>query len=273
MVQGAVAFLKEVPFFRVLPEPFVEQIAEQARRVRYEAGGIVIRQGEAGRHFFVMLKGMVHVTQESAGGHKTRLATLRPGDWFGEVALLDSVPGTASVIADGAVEVLCIGRRALEEVVLGSEDRDVIALIRGAAALRRSPAFSHLSSLSLTEFLAEATPLSVQSDDVVIREGYEGDAFYVVLEGVFDVVRSGQAQPIARLGAGDHFGEMAILNALPGHASVVARQPGSLLSLGKAAFRAFVERHLSVSAGLERLAVRRMQLYLGSFAWHPNTSR
>ena len=73
---------------------------------------MLTREGKAGREFFVLVAGTVEVTRDGK-----KLADLRAGDWFGEIALLTYKPRTATVTATSPVRVLVVTDRAFRRVV------------------------------------------------------------------------------------------------------------------------------------------------------------
>lgn len=90
------------------------------RRQRYESGQAIVRQGEVGRHLFVIVEGEAEVVREEDDGGETHLADLGPGEHFGEMAIFKGVRRTATVRAVTPVEVLSLGdsaSRALSEAV------------------------------------------------------------------------------------------------------------------------------------------------------------
>ncbi len=77
----------------------------------YEDGEVVIRQGETGDHMFAIQSGQCEVVQESDGG-ETRLSVLGNGDIFGEMALFEKQPRSATVRALGQVRILTVDKKA-----------------------------------------------------------------------------------------------------------------------------------------------------------------
>lgn len=60
------------------------------------AGAMVFKEGDSGREMFVILDGEIEVLRRSKRGHETRMAILGPGDWFGEMSILDVLPRSAT---------------------------------------------------------------------------------------------------------------------------------------------------------------------------------
>jgi MFS family permease len=89
-----IALLHGVPMFRPLPLPVIEQLARGLEPVTAPAGQVVFNQGDAGDYFYVIESGEAEVI-----GDGRRVATLQPGQAFGEIALLRQVPRTATVRA------------------------------------------------------------------------------------------------------------------------------------------------------------------------------
>lgn len=129
--------LRRVPFFALLPAYELERLAQKARWVDVPDGTDVVRQGEPGEHFFVIEQGTYAVTVD--GDRKAH--QLGPDDSFGEIALLHSVPRTATITA------LSEGR------LLGVSAPDFLAAVTGSAdghALAREVAGAHVARDSST---------------------------------------------------------------------------------------------------------------------------
>ncbi len=91
-------FLKRVPMFEDLDKRSLEAIANAAVEQKYDARQEIMRQGDVGVGAFIIRSGKVEVVQDK-DGQPHRLATLGPGEMFGEMALLDEFPRSASVRA------------------------------------------------------------------------------------------------------------------------------------------------------------------------------
>ena len=84
----------------------LERVGQLADEVEVGLDSVLAEQGTIGHEFFFVLSGRVMVLDG-----RTPIATLGPGEFFGEIALLESVPRTATVRAEGIVRLLVIGHR------------------------------------------------------------------------------------------------------------------------------------------------------------------
>lgn len=82
----------------------------------YGAGDAIVREGEYGDSLYLIVEGNVVVEGTDPRGKKVTLATLGPGDFFGEVAVLTGKPRTATVVAQGPVTVIEISKEVLAEI-------------------------------------------------------------------------------------------------------------------------------------------------------------
>jgi ATP-binding cassette, subfamily B, bacterial len=83
------------------------------RREQVVAGAAVVEEGDQGERFYVVLSGMLSVSQEAMGARRV----LKPGDYFGEVALAMEIPRTASVRALTPSVVASCDRETFDEFV------------------------------------------------------------------------------------------------------------------------------------------------------------
>lgn len=110
-----------IPLLASLPGERLAQLAPRMRREEMAPGAAVVREGEPGDRFYVVLSGMLEVTQAGRGPR----TLLRPGDHFGEVALAMGMPRTATVVAVTPASVASCDRAAFDEFIrpLFAEDR------------------------------------------------------------------------------------------------------------------------------------------------------
>ena len=111
---GATAHeLSRIGLLATLPGQTLAQLAQRMRREDVAAGAPVITEGEDGERFYVVLRGMLAVSQASRGPQ----SVLRPGDYFGEVAAAMKVPRTASVHALTPVTLASCDRQTFDRYV------------------------------------------------------------------------------------------------------------------------------------------------------------
>ena len=98
MAENNIEFLKRVALFQELDRKSLEAIANAAVEQSYTVGQEIVRQGDTGVGAFIIKKGRVEAVQDRAG-HEHKLAELKTGEMFGEMALLDEFPRSATVRA------------------------------------------------------------------------------------------------------------------------------------------------------------------------------
>jgi CRP-like cAMP-binding protein len=124
------AQLKQVPFFGTLSKRELDAVAREVDELDFPSGRELTRQGEFGHEFFVIVDGTAEVVQDDA-----RIAEMGPGDFFGELALLEADRRTATVRSTSPMRVMVMTRqsfRAMDRAVPG-----VHAAVAGAIAARR----------------------------------------------------------------------------------------------------------------------------------------
>jgi ATP-binding cassette, subfamily B, bacterial len=99
--------------FAGLPGEKLTEIARRLEREEVPPGQRVVREGDPGERFYIVLSGLFTVSQENLGPRRV----LQPGDYFGEVALAMDVPRTASVRALTPAVVASCDREAFDELV------------------------------------------------------------------------------------------------------------------------------------------------------------
>ena len=124
--------LGRVPLFAELSRRDLVRLADASQIVTFRAGAPVIHEGDLGATLFVIVEGEARVTR---GGRK--LASLAPGDFFGEVSLLDGGPRTASVIAETPLTVVRLFRGPFFRLVQADPLIGVKVLAELARRLRR----------------------------------------------------------------------------------------------------------------------------------------
>ena len=104
--------LKEVPLFSGLNDRQLGRLAREVDEVEVPKGRVIARQGESGREFLLILQGSAVVERDGK-----KMAKLGPGDFFGEMSLLDGKPRSASVAAETDLVLLVMHSRSFAGVL------------------------------------------------------------------------------------------------------------------------------------------------------------
>jgi cAMP-dependent protein kinase regulator len=112
-VPANVAELQRVGLLASLPGEVLGKLAERMERVEVASGTVLVREGEPGDRFFVLLSGLAAVSQSTLGERKV----LRAGEYFGEVALAMHIPRTATVTAMTSCVVASCDEATFDELI------------------------------------------------------------------------------------------------------------------------------------------------------------
>jgi CRP-like cAMP-binding protein len=105
--------LARVGLFGALPGETLGKLADRMQREDVSAGTVLVREGDPGDRFYVLLTGIAGISQQSLGGRRI----LRSGEYFGEVALTMNVPRTATVTAMTQCVVASCDRATFDELL------------------------------------------------------------------------------------------------------------------------------------------------------------
>lgn len=135
-----------------------------------------------------------------------------------------------------------------------------------ATALARSPLFAHLGRLDLARLAGELEEVRFAPGHVIVRRGDPADAFYVIKQGRVAVLAAAAGpdqaagEPVTTLGAGEVFGEMALLAESPRTATVVAESEVTVWRLSRTRFQALLDQERGIARSIERSLSQRLAL-------------
>lgn len=133
--QPGIRLLGGVPLFAGLSQAHLRALAQLAEEVRYSPGRMIVRTGTPGVAFYVIVEGTAKVVRGTIATAKGTWS-LGPGDFFGEMALLDGGPRTASVVAETPLTTVRIERAPFRQM-LKAEPDIALKLLEGMAARAR----------------------------------------------------------------------------------------------------------------------------------------
>jgi len=102
--------IRRVPLFSTLTQAQAEAVAEAVVKRRYRRGECIVEQGKKSNCLAIVLTGRARVVTTDTRGREVILATMNPGDYIGEMSLIDNQPHSATVRAEVQTDVLILGR-------------------------------------------------------------------------------------------------------------------------------------------------------------------
>jgi len=109
---------------RDFPTASREVVAESAGRadlLAFQPGDVILREGDPADRFYMIINGQALATARGPDGAEAHLNTLGPGDYFGEIGLLNNAPRIATVRAKTSLEVMALDRETFERLITSSQ--------------------------------------------------------------------------------------------------------------------------------------------------------
>ncbi|KAG8435073.1 hypothetical protein GDO86_013148 [Hymenochirus boettgeri] len=207
-------------FLRQMEASHVRHIVDCMYERVYSKSQLVIQEGAAGNHLYVLAEGLLDVIQNSR-----LLGQMHPGTAFGELAILYNCKRTATVKAVTDSKIWVLDRQVFQNIMMSS------------AQAQHQEYFSFLRSVSLLKDLPEEKLSKIvdclevdfyDKGDYIIREGEEGNTFFIIAKGKVCVTQavegSQEPQEIKTLGVGDYFGEKALISEDVRSANIIAEE-------------------------------------------------
>ncbi|MFN2545373.1 MAG: cyclic nucleotide-binding domain-containing protein [Actinomycetota bacterium] len=132
MARRSTDLLARVPLFQGLSKRHLKAVAGIASEEHFDEKASIAKEGERGDEFYVIVAGQAKVVRRGR-----TVASLMPGDFFGEIALLDGGPRTASVIAETPLDVMVLSRKPFH-AVLERDPPVVLKMLEELAARLRN---------------------------------------------------------------------------------------------------------------------------------------
>ncbi|MCP4126993.1 MAG: cyclic nucleotide-binding domain-containing protein, partial [Gammaproteobacteria bacterium] len=252
---NTVQMLKKLVPLNLLSEEDLEQLLQSASFNRDKSGTYLFRQGDTDYHNVYLLSGQVALLDKMR-----EVDRVTAGSETARFPLAHQIPRKNSVRAVGRVEYVLIDNRKLSELLVRSSDDDYKVTDLNASVtddwmtqLLQSNVFQQIPAANIQGVIMRMEEVEVKRGQSVVKQGGEGDYFYLIHQGQCVVQRKeeGAEKPteLAKLGPGDSFGEEALLSDSPRNSSVRMLTEGILLRLAKEDFIEFVKRPLARGVG------------------------
>ena len=230
--------LRRSSLFQFLTEEHYEKLRALLKEESYDFGDLLVKQGDPADAFYVLASGRARVVKTDQAGEEIALASLKPGDSFGESALIEGGTRTATVRCSTAVEALRLGRddflQLTEKIPALKHHLELMARHRALHGfLYEFSNFGRLPVAALRSLVEKLSPMQVAKGTSIIRQGDPPGAMYILEKGKARAFHSdnGSQQNLAFYREGDFFGELSILANSPRSASVEAFSDCRLLAL------------------------------------------
>lgn len=202
----------------------------------FAAGSRIITEGDDGEHLYVIESGS-SVCKKKIEGEEKVVKECKPGDVFGELALLYNCPRAATVEAVDECKAWELDRETFNHIVKEAATKKSQT---HEGFLKKVSLLSTMDAYERSQICDALKSESYKKGDTVVKQNEEGDKFYIVEEGTLVATKevNGQApQEVMQYASGDYFGELALLKNQPRAASVkVSSEEAKLLWLDRKSF-------------------------------------
>ncbi|MEO8431050.1 MAG: peptidase domain-containing ABC transporter [Acidobacteriota bacterium] len=242
--------LDELPILRLLPAEARSLVVGSFIPVSFAFGDTIVREGDPADAFYVLAAGRARIVKKGDGGGEIPLNSLRAGDSFGEMGLLDHSTRTASVRASSDVRAWRLDKSVFQALIAQSpEIRQYFELQVRHRQLsnffRDFTPFTRLPPPGMALLLGNLESVPFEPGSVVVRQGAEPGPMYFVESGhlrVFTEDPEGRRTYVAYLRKGDFFGELSVFRGSRRTASVEAVSACRLLALHAETLRTLLDR-------------------------------
>jgi len=228
-------------------------LSRKTRLQELDAGRMLFKEGETDRRTVYLVSGEV----ELRSGERT-VSTLRAGTPEARIAIAPGQPRRFSVRALSDITFFAVESDLLDVLITWDQtgSYEVSEISGGGAAsaddwmtvLLQTKAFHRIPPANLQALFMRMQNVSCRAGEVVIKQGDEGDFFYVITKGTAVVTRetplNRDGLKLAELGVGESFGEEALISDAKRNATIAMLTDGSLVRLGKDDFRELLNEPL-----------------------------
>ena len=209
--------------FKNLSQEQQDLIMQEMKYYSIPAYSLVLEQGKPGNNFFVIALGKVEVLV-----HKKCVNILNAGDSFGEMALLQDKPRSASVRTLEGCGLWGVDRNTFRQAV---QAINAANYNQNKTFIETVPIFRVLTILQKELLLSSISTVNYSDKQKIVNEGDAGDLFYLIKEGAVICTRGDVF--LRNMSVGEYFGEQALLYGTPRTATIVAVGEVKCLVIGR----------------------------------------
>jgi CRP-like cAMP-binding protein len=234
--------LQQVPLLSSLSVHQRMQLANLFKFEKFSAEQLLFNEGDMGDKFYMILTGQVDILVNNKG-ESVKLASRSEGEAFGEIALLEDAPRTASVKA--TVDVLCLTlvksnfERFVEVVPRMKQELSILAEERLATRLSVMSLFKNLAADKLALLASLLKFERSTAGDTIFSVGEVGDKFYLILNGECEVIVDSSVLAVRTVG--ECVGEIALLENTPRTATLRSKSDCVFLTMVRSQFDDFIQ--------------------------------
>jgi CRP-like cAMP-binding protein/rhodanese-related sulfurtransferase len=228
-------------------------LARKTQILELAAGRLLFKQGDTDKRTFYLVTGHVELRADDKV-----IGTVRAGSPEARTALAPGLPRRFTARAVNSLEYIVIDSDLLDVLLTWDQTGQYeVAELRGdgldvtgdwMTTLLQTKAFHRIPPANIQAIFMRMQRINYRARDVVIKQGTEGDYFYVVVAGKCVVTRetplNKEGIKLAELGPGDSFGEEALIAEAKRNATVTMATDGTLMRLGKADFQTLLNEPL-----------------------------
>jgi CRP-like cAMP-binding protein len=157
--------IRRVPLFSMLTNDQAQAIADSVVKRRFRRGEIIVEHGRKSNALFILLNGRARVLTSDSRGREVILAVLQPGDYVGEMSLIDNQPHSATVRAEVQTDMLILGRAEFARC-LPENSSLAYAVMRGLVQRLRK-ADQQIESLALLDVYGRVARTLLEMSEVI----------------------------------------------------------------------------------------------------------
>lgn len=130
-------FLKRVSIFSGMTLEQIRVLTAHLEEQHFLPGEVILYEGDFSQELYILVSGRVRIVKDYHGSHERPLANLTPGDFFGEMAIFESAPRSATVVAEDEAELLVLSPEKFKQTIYQKPDMAFEIFRELSARLRR----------------------------------------------------------------------------------------------------------------------------------------